>query len=40
MILDAGIYVLVGRAAGLVGDAVWMSVAFSGLIAAFVILIT
>jgi len=35
LILGAGIYVLVGRAAGLVGDAVWMSVAFSGLIAVF-----
>ncbi|MGC9146423.1 MAG: APC family permease [Infirmifilum sp.] len=33
LILGAGIYVLVGRAAGLVGDAVWISVAFSGLIA-------
>ncbi|MEZ0346723.1 MAG: APC family permease [Infirmifilum sp.] len=33
LILGAGIYVLVGRAAGLVGDAVWMSVAFSGIIA-------
>ncbi|MEM1508295.1 MAG: APC family permease [Thermofilaceae archaeon] len=33
LILGAGIYVLVGRAAGLVGDAVWLSVAFSGVIA-------
>ncbi|MEM0376314.1 MAG: APC family permease [Thermofilum sp.] len=33
LILGAGVYVLVGRVAGLVGDAVWMSVAFSGLIA-------
>ncbi len=33
LILGAGIYVLVGRAAGLVGDAVWLSVAFSGAIA-------
>lgn len=35
LILGAGIYVLVGRAAGLVGDAVWTSVAFSGIIAVF-----
>jgi amino acid transporter len=33
LILGAGIYVLIGRAAGMVGDAVWLSVAFSGLIA-------
>jgi len=33
LILGAGIYVLVGRAAGLVGDAVWLSVAFAGVIA-------
>ncbi len=33
LILGAGVYVLVGRAAGLVGDAVWLSVAFAGIIA-------
>ena len=33
LILGAGVYVLIGRAAGLIGDAVWMSVAFSGVIA-------
>ncbi|MEM0236165.1 APC family permease [Thermofilum sp.] len=33
LILGAGIYVLIGRAAGIVGDAVWMSVAFSAVIA-------
>ncbi|ABL77463.1 APC family permease [Thermofilum pendens] len=33
LILGAGIYVLIGRAAGIVGDAVWASVAFSGVIA-------
>lgn len=35
LILGAGIYVLVGRAAAIVGDAVWASVAFSGAIAIF-----
>lgn len=33
LILGAGIYVLVGRAAALVGDGVWASVAFSAVIA-------
>ena len=33
LILGAGVYVLIGRAAGVAGDAVWASVAFSGLIA-------
>jgi amino acid transporter len=33
LILGAGVYVLIGRAAGIAGDAVWASVAFSGLIA-------
>jgi amino acid transporter len=33
LILGAGIYVLIGRVAGIVGDAVWMSVAFSAVIA-------
>lgn len=33
LILGAGIYVLVGRAASFVGDAVWLSVVFSGAIA-------
>ena len=33
LILGAGIYVLISRAAGIVGDAVWINVAFSALIA-------
>ncbi|MCS7105004.1 MAG: APC family permease [Thermofilaceae archaeon] len=33
LILGAGIYVLIGRAAAMVGDAVWTSVAFSAVIA-------
>lgn len=33
LILGAGVYVLIGRAAGIAGNAVWASVAFSGLIA-------
>jgi amino acid transporter len=33
LILGAGIYVLVGRAAAIVGDGVWASVAFSAVIA-------
>ena len=33
LILGAGIYVLIGRAAGFAGDAVWLSVAFATFIA-------
>lgn len=35
LILGAGIYILVGRAAAVVGDGVWASVAFSAVIALF-----
>ncbi|HDD46010.1 MAG TPA: amino acid permease [Candidatus Aenigmarchaeota archaeon] len=35
IILGAGIYVLIGRAAGIAGNAVWLSFAIAALIAAF-----
>lgn len=35
IILGAGIYALIGKAAGLAGNSVWMSFAFSALIAVF-----
>jgi amino acid transporter len=35
IILGAGIYVLIGQAAGLAGNAVWLSFAFAALIAVF-----
>ncbi|MDP6670622.1 MAG: amino acid permease [archaeon] len=35
VILGAGIYALIGKAAGLAGNAMWLSFVFSGLIASF-----
>ncbi|MBM3910302.1 MAG: amino acid transporter, partial [Thaumarchaeota archaeon] len=35
LIVGAGIYVLIGEAAGLAGNAVWVSFVLSGMVAAF-----
>ena len=35
VILGAGIYALVGKAAGIAGNALWLAFVFSGLIASF-----